>query len=354
MISQALIYLYKHLSETLLSVAGIVIAISCILTVDFLSSSLLTVLNKQLVSLGVNNQILEVKDSSYLPAAWYRSLLRNDSIKMVAGYRDKYLNQEKIYHLLEVDPQYQIITELTLSDGRFFRYEDRELNPFVAIVSEGEKAVGEWIQLGQIDYKIIGILAKDNQNLTLGSDTVLVLNNQREFPNYLFRYGKSGKENSLRKYLSIWLSKDDYELTSNEQLGQAMQEIFKMVQVVLNLIALISLLVAVSGLAAISYITGNQRIYEWGVRKSLGAQSFDIFKEILIENGLISGSGFILGSLLSLVFVLITTKLTGLPFGFSGSSLLKTGVFTLIAGFSSGILPAIKAMKTSAGILLDQ
>ncbi len=354
MINQALIYLHKHLKETLLSVAGIVIAISCILTVDFLCASLLTVLNQQLVSLGINNQILEVKDLSYLPTDWYKPLIQNDLITMVGGYREKYLNQDKIYHLLEVDPRYQKITELKLSQGRFFRYEDTKLAPYVAIVYEGEKKVGEWIRLGQIDYKVIGTLSSDNQNLNLNTDTVLVLNSKEKFTSYLFRYGKKGNERKIRKYLAIWLTKDSYELTSNEQLGQAMQEIFKMVQAVLNLIALISLLVALSGLAAISYITGDQRTYEWGVRKSLGAQSYDIFKEILIENGLISGIGFLLGTLSSLVLVLIMTKFTGLPFSFSGSSLLKIGAFTLIAGFSSGILPALKAMKTSAGILLDQ
>ena len=354
MINQALIYLHKHLKETFLSVAGIVIAIGCILTVDFLSSSLLTVLNEQLVSLGIDNQILEVKDLSYLPADWDDSLRKSGLIKMVAGYREKYLNQEKIYHLLEVDPEYQTITELKLSQGRFFRYADQESEPFIAIVYQGEKEVGEWIRLGQIDYKVIGTISEDNQNLNLTSDTVLVLNDSREFSAYLFRYGEKGNENSLRKYLSVWLKEEDYELTSNQQLGEAMQEIFKMVQAVLSLIALISLLVALAGLAAVSYITGNQRIYEWGVRKSLGAQSFDIFKEILIENGLISGIGFILGTLLSLGLVLITTDLTGLPFSFSGSSLLKIGAFTLIAGFSSGIIPALKAMKTPAGILLDQ
>jgi putative ABC transport system permease protein len=88
-------------------------------------------------------------------------------------------------------------------------------------------------------------------------------------------------------------------------------------------------------------------VREVGVRKAVGATSFAIFTQILVESVVISIVGGIAGLLVSWGFVRVLADLT--PTGNSPvitvNAMVLAFLFSAVVGLLAGLIPAIKASQ---------
>lgn len=138
--------------------------------------------------------------------------------------------------------------------------------------------------------------------------------------------------------------------------GAALQELWRLLAVVETALLAIAALVVVSGLLGMvtAVLTGlNERRRELAILRSVGARPGHIFLLVVLETGLITASGCIVGVLLlygalyALVPMIESVLGLYLDVAFLSSSewYLLAGV--LVAGTLSGVIPALSAMRSS-------
>jgi putative ABC transport system permease protein len=133
-----------------------------------------------------------------------------------------------------------------------------------------------------------------------------------------------------------------------EELLRVRREVDKLVAnwtAVLAAIAGISLLVGGIGIFSVMQISIGERVFEIGLRKSIGASDGAIFGQFLVESVSLSLVGGLIGSLLGFGI----TKLAGTAFegGLDVSSvgLALAAGFAAVIGLTAGLYPALRASR---------
>ena len=116
-------------------------------------------------------------------------------------------------------------------------------------------------------------------------------------------------------------------------------------QVVLGTIAAISLLVGGIGLLSVMIISINERLYEIGMRKAIGATDFEIFLQFMVESVTLALTGALIGVGVGLTLVKLLEKFfpSGLPIDWIGVGWAIGVAVSLGLGF--GLYPALKASR---------
>ncbi len=114
-----------------------------------------------------------------------------------------------------------------------------------------------------------------------------------------------------------------------------------------GIIAVISLVVGGIGIMNIMFASITERIREIGIRKAVGATTFAIFVQILVESLVIAVLGGIAGLLTSygLVQLLNTLSPTDNAPHITATAMLVAFGFSAAVGILAGLLPAVRAAK---------
>ena len=135
----------------------------------------------------------------------------------------------------------------------------------------------------------------------------------------------------------------DYEIVVPELLLKQEQKTKKLFNIVLGVIASISLLVGGIGIMNIMLASVMERIKEIGLRLAIGAQKRDIVIQFISEAVAISFSGGIVGVMLGVGVAYAVEKLAEIHTIVSPFSVMLSFGVAISVGLVFGILPARKA-----------
>ena len=136
----------------------------------------------------------------------------------------------------------------------------------------------------------------------------------------------------------------DFEIQVPLEILQQSQKTQKLFNLVMALIAGISLLVGGIGIMNIMLASVNERKKEIGVRRALGASKSDIVVQFLVEASLISFIGGFIGIFTGVVISYAISYYTGWRTVIPLSSVFVS-FFVSLVGMIFGIFPAVKAAK---------
>ena len=122
---------------------------------------------------------------------------------------------------------------------------------------------------------------------------------------------------------------DDFQSESSTELLQAANQLTTTNTLLLVGIASISLMVSGIGIMNIMIVLVTERTREIGIRMSIEALTLSLV-------------GGIIGMLLGLLVGYVVTKLTGLPFVVSPTSILTTFIVSAAIGIVFGLYPALR------------
>ena len=146
---------------------------------------------------------------------------------------------------------------------------------------------------------------------------------------------------------SINNTRDGY--TCNNLLSQKSQldDIMSIVTTALSLVAGISLVVSGISVMTTMMMSVGERTREIGIKKAIGARSFDIWKEFLSESVILTMLGSIAGIAFGLLVSGIGCIIAKVPFSVNLGSLLISAFAAAAIGAVFGAYPAVKAARLS-------
>jgi putative ABC transport system permease protein len=271
-------------------------------------------------------------------------------------------------------PSYVEVDNGAIEDGRFFgEAEDLHRADVVALgydvnhaLFPNESAVGKQVLLDGASYTVIGVFEKKKNNTLGGDDDVIIpyRTYRKHYPgddeHFLSAMAYPGMkalaEDQIRGLLRMRRrvapdKPDSFGISSAEQIGQQFRDILAQTFILVVAVVSVGLLVGGVGVMNIMLMSVTERTREIGVRKAIGARKRDISMQFITEAVTLTGSGGVIGVLLSLgtVFLLRAVNFPSLvPIW----AVIVAVVVACSVGLFFGIYPAMKAAKLDPVIAL--
>jgi putative ABC transport system permease protein len=214
-----------------------------------------------------------------------------------------------------------------------------------------ENPIKKNVKIDGHSYEVIGVLEKKNPDY---DESVIIpyttLRDNFEGTTIISIVSKARSDVSLdeaaeRVRFALYrdLNDDEFTVLTQDDILDSIDSILNILAIALTAIAGISLLVGGIGIMNIMLVSVTERTREIGLRKALGATSFDIKRQFMIEAVLISLSGGTIGLLLGWFSTLIIKNLINAAVPFWAIP-LSLG-FSLLVGVIFGTYPAAKASE---------
>ena len=136
---------------------------------------------------------------------------------------------------------------------------------------------------------------------------------------------------------------NDFTIRNLTQFMQAQEQSSQVMSLLLASIASVSLLVGGIGIMNIMLVSVTERTREIGIRMAIGAKTWDIRLQFLIEALTLSLLGGFLGIFLGISATMIISHSSGWPVILSPLSIILSFGFSGIVGMFFGFYPAYKA-----------
>jgi len=265
------------------------------------------------------------------------------------------------------------VREWELTAGRAFTQQDVKSATKVALLGQtvadnlfGEQnPVGQSIRIKNVPFTVIGVLARKGQSAQGQDqdDTIIipVTTAQKklfgaQFPGMvrvIMVKAKSADDlaaaerqiNELLKQRHHIGPKQDNDFTVRNltQIMQAAEQSTKVMTLLLGAIASVSLLVGGIGIMNIMLVSVTERTREIGIRMAIGAKTWDIRLQFIIEALTLSLIGGIIGIIVGVSPSMILSNLSGWATVVSPVSIFLAFGFSGFIGIFFGFYPAYKA-----------
>lgn len=139
--------------------------------------------------------------------------------------------------------------------------------------------------------------------------------------------------------------KDDFFVFSAKEATQMQQEAMDLVWTLGLLSSSVSFAVGALGILSIMILMVRTRRLEIGIRRAVGASRRQIMWQFLIEAGLMSGIGGVLGVAAALGLITLAYGIGGLPYVYDPILALGVCVAAVLLGVAAGAYPAWQASR---------
>jgi len=270
-------------------------------------------------------------------------------------------------------PGMLVVRDWDLASGRPFTDQDVKSATKVALLGQTvvdnlfgeENPIGKTIRIKNVPFSVIGVLSVKGQS-AIGQDQddviyIPVTTSQKklfgsQFPGMvriIMVKAKSADDlpvaekqinELLRQRHHIGQKQDnDFTVRNLTQVMQAAEQSTRVMTLLLGAIASVSLLVGGIGIMNIMLVSVTERTREIGIRMAIGAKTWDIRLQFIVEALTLSLIGGVIGIILGISTSLVLSSISGWPTVVSLLSILLAFSFSGLIGIFFGFYPAYKA-----------
>lgn len=269
-----------------------------------------------------------------------------------------------------VTPSWAPVWDWDAAEGDFISEED--LTSFARVCIIGPtvqkelfgtaEAIGETIRIGNVQFEIKGIMqAKgtspgggdmDNRIYIPLSTLLRRVMNVDHISGVKIRFKTAKDMSKIATDIKALLRErhqlatgvpDDFTVTTPTEVTKMAEKVAGTFNILLALIAAISLLTGGVVVANIMLISVNERRKEIGLRKAVGAKRKDIMLQFLYEATAVTLTGGVIGIVLGAIGAGILETVTQMPTAISWEIVALGIVFSSLVGVVAGLQPAKRA-----------
>jgi putative ABC transport system permease protein len=232
----------------------------------------------------------------------------------------------------------------------------------------GSDAVGQWVRIGDHRFEVVGVgervgnemindgwSRREMEGATIPLTTMQGLYGGGDrVPLIVVKVPNTDNLGQLYAHVKnlLWRQHnrvDDFEVENvAAEILQAEDEIDEMMRgwtIILFSISAISLVVGGVGIFSVLQISLAERLFEIGLRKSIGAEDSDILVQFLVEAVFLSAIGAVIGFVVAVGVCAAAGQFfeAGLPI--SGFAVMLAVVFAISVGLIAGIYPSLRAAR---------
>jgi macrolide transport system ATP-binding/permease protein len=377
----ALIAMVSHRMRTLLTMLGIIIGITSVVSVVALGQGARQKVIKDISAMGTN--VIDInpgKDWGDEDAASIQTLVPADlEVLKAQVYVDsaspatggsqllRYRNVTANASVNGVGEQYFRVRGYEFAKGMAFDEEDVKQQAQVAVIDQNtskkffprEDPIGKIIFAGTLPCRVIGVTREkespggSSSNLEIWIPYSAAMNRllgQQYFSSITVRVreGISNQiaEQSIIKLLTQRHGRKDFYTNSSDSIMQTVNKTTTTLAMMISAIAVISLVVGGIGVMNIMLVSVTERTHEIGIRMAVGARQDDIMQQFLIESVLVCLLGGMIGIVLSYgVGKVFSLFVTSFGMKFSVLSIVSAFLCSTLIGVIFGFLPARNAAR---------
>ncbi|MBK1684872.1 ABC transporter permease [Rhodoferax fermentans] len=259
-----------------------------------------------------------------------------------------------------------------LSEGRSFSDDEERGGASVCLVGQtiqrelfsGNSALGAFIRVKQITCEVIGVLGSKGQG-AFGNDqddVVLVplhtlqrrITGNLRINTLLVSMVDGADPERVKATLTELLrerrklaeaDEDNFNVLDTKQLGETFASTTKVMTMLLGAVAAVSLLVGGIGIMNIMLVSVTERTREIGLRLAIGALEGEVLLQFLIEAVVLSALGGLIGIVLATGASIGLARLMDVPYVFNVGVNLLSFVFSAAIGVLFGYVPARRAAR---------
>lgn len=377
----------RNMLRSFLTVLGIVIGVSAVITMVTIGQGATVQVQQQIASMGSNllmiipgKQLgpgLSADSPPFKEADVYAIEKEIPSVAAVAPVSNKAVmaifgNENWTTQVTGTDNKYFQVTNRTIVSGRPFSESEIRNGAAVCIIGEtlrkklfgGQEVIGKKIRLETLSCEIIGLLNEKGQSgMGTDQDDIAVI------PIRTFQRRISGNQNvsliqvSIENEESIEQAMSDIRILMRERRHLSpneddnfnimdMKEISNMLTGtttvltgLLGAVAAVSLLVGGIGIMNIMLVSVTERTREIGIRLAIGALEKDVLMQFLVEAVVLSSLGGLVGVALATAVSIVIAQLMQVPYIFNPDINLLSFLFSAMIGVIFGFFPAKRAAQ---------
>ncbi len=382
--------LFKNRTRSILTILGIVIGVGAVIVMVAIGEGAQQNIETRINSLGTN--LIMVRSASNSAggvrrgAGSARTLLMSDEqtireqcnlVMAVSGIVN--VNGQIIgggtnwsSSVMGVSPDYTIIKSWDLEEGTFFTERDMRAKTKLAVVGKsiqnnlfgGGDVIGQSIRIQSIPFKIIGLLEEKGSTGAQDQDDVVLvplttaayrLRGDSRYVSQIYvsavsmdmlEAAQEEVSQTLRQaHKLIDGEDDDFSLRTQTELTEAFTSSTQTMTTLLAWIAAISLFVGGVGVMNIMLVSVTERTREIGIRVAVGARSFDVMMQFLIEAVVLSLVGGLSGIAISFGVCEALTRFRGMTTIIQSDIILLSLAVSAVIGVFFGLYPAKKASE---------
>lgn len=280
-----------------------------------------------------------------------------------------------VYEIRTALPDYRIIENINVIEGRFLNHADGKQYRKVAVISTDVKKglfkesdpIGKFVTANGVNFRVIGVFEDiddwDNnrciyvpvstaQKVFSGGDKIQMIS---------VTTGDASLEESktieadIRTHLA---SKHRFNpqdpramhIGNNLEQFEKINSVITSVTFAVWVIGIFTIIAGIVGISNIMTITVKERTKEFGVRKAIGAQPLSIINNIILESVILTGMAGYIGLLAGIGLLELANNYLPKDGFFINPNVdiilaLKMTILLIIAGTLAGLFPAMKAAQ---------
>jgi len=377
--------------RTWLTMIGIFIGITAVVSLISLGQGMQTSINAEFEKIGKNRIMITPGSGQFGPGGdkMFAGTMTEDDLKVVRKVKGvdiatatisksgkvKFKDEVDFMSVwgYDTDQDAKALTERTafldIEEGRQLKKGDK----YKAVIGHSiaydnfdkDVRIGDKLIIQDVEFKVVGIQKKAGTGVhdslaRIPIDIAREIFDEPEEISTVFALTELAAEPSkvaenikkdLRRHRNVKEGDEDFSVQTAEQMIAQLNTILGVVTIFVVGIAAISLIVGGIGIMNTMYTTVLERTKEIGIMKSIGAKNSSVLLIFLFESGILGLAGGIVGVLLGLgiakIGEIIAQQLGADIFHASFSPWLIFGslAFAYFVGTLSGILPARQASK---------
>jgi putative ABC transport system permease protein len=384
----------RNLLRSFLTILGIVIGVSAVITMVTLGNGATQAISNQIASLG-SNLLMLMPGQMMRPGAGASAKpfdIRDveaiqtqiSSLKAVAPVVESsvtviYGAKNWSTSVVGTTNDYFITSNWKLASGRTFNEAELQSGKSVCVIGDtvrrelfnGKDALGSLLRVKGFGGEVIGVLAAKGQG-GMGrdqDDTIVmplrtvqrrVAGNQNI--NQIMLSVRDGVLSDdvvnqlnllLRERRRITAGKeDDFDVLDTKEIAQTLSGTTKTLTGLLGAVAAVSLLVGGIGIMNIMLVSVTERTREIGIRLAVGALENEVLMQFMVEAITLASVGGLIGIATATLVSLALTKMMSVPYGFNIGINILSFVFSAAIGIVFGFMPARRAAKLNPIVAL--